>query len=295
LRALVSSRYKNASSLGASISNHGATYGLTMNRKLRRAGRRGGKRPAATQPAPQVDPRFIKALLEQDRCCLARDVKTRQRNLPYASCAFRRRRKRRSFFVDCVETVEVFSRCRAIRDVLPAPCAEAWRNRMSFSTSQGNTHGGSRNRSRDWARSGCVAAPPSLHELLGPMGLAQVAIDQLLLALLERGTVFDLEIERFLTSIRACLLEIVMQDRGLHDEGIVGLCWRLGRQCYINEYVFDLATDENDRAHELQDRISRALEVNAAFRRWRSRCCPPIRGSIVCLQRHCSSEHGQKV
>ena len=39
----------------------------------------------------------------------------------------------------------------------------------------------------------------------------------------------------------------------------------MGRQCFINEYVFDLTADENDRAQKLRDRISRALDVHGAI------------------------------
>jgi hypothetical protein len=43
----------------------------------------------------------------------------------------------------------------------------------------------------------------TLHELLGPKGLAEISNDALLAAYLQRGSIFDLEIERFLTSLRA--------------------------------------------------------------------------------------------
>lgn len=106
----------------------------------------------------------------------------------------------------------------------------------------------------------------ALHELLGRTGLAQISTEPLLLALLERGPVFDLEIERFLTSLRAGLLEIVMRDGGAENESTVSLCCALGRQCYINEYVFDLTADENDRSQGLRDRINDALDANLPIR-----------------------------
>jgi ubiquinone/menaquinone biosynthesis C-methylase UbiE len=91
-----------------------------------------------------------------------------------------------------------------------------------------------------------------------------MSIDPLLCALLESGSIFGLELERFLTSLRAALLELATQDaNGGHDESVLQLCCALARQCYINEYVFDVTAEENDQAHRLEDRINHALVRNS--------------------------------
>src|SRR5204862_5852694 len=99
---------------------------------------------------------------------------------------------------------------------------------------------------------------PALPELLGAGGLIAVAGNQLLLALLEVVKVTDLNFERLLTSIRAGLLDMVAQDHNHADETILRLCCALARQCFFNEYVFDLTADQHSCVIHLRDRISEA-------------------------------------
>jgi ubiquinone/menaquinone biosynthesis C-methylase UbiE len=236
-----------------------------MNRKLRRAGRRGGERPVATKPSSNVDPKFMRAFLEQGRMLLGEGRDEEATNLAIRIVRLQETEETRAFFVDCVKRWKFFPGASEIRDVVASALREAWAKPYElFNIAKGILTSDS---VIGPAIRRAVAAWPrrlSLHEL-GPNGLSQIAIDPLLPALLERSTVFDLELERFLTSLRACLLEIVMQDRSDQNESTVGLCCALGRQCYINEYVFDLTAEENDRVHKLRDRIGHALDVNAAI------------------------------
>jgi hypothetical protein len=90
--------------------------------------------------------------------------------------------------------------------------------------------------------------------------LLEYQSNPLLLALIESGTIFGLALERFLTSLRAALLELALLDpnRG-QSENILQFCCALARQCYINEYVFDVTREENEQAHKLGDRIKHAF------------------------------------
>jgi ubiquinone/menaquinone biosynthesis C-methylase UbiE len=237
-----------------------------MSRKLRRASQSGGKRPASTKLGPNVDPKFIEAFLAQGWMLLREGREDEATQLAIRIVRLQETEETKAFFVDCVKRWRFFPGADEIRDVIARALREAWaKPHELFNITKGILKSDS---ITGPAIHRAMAAWPrrlSLHELLGPTGLAQIATDPLLPALLERSTVFDLEIERFLTSIRACLLEIVMQDRGHQHKSILGFCCALGRQCYINEYVFDLTTDENDRAQKLRDRIHHALDVNSAI------------------------------
>ena len=172
----------------------------------------------------------------------------------------------RAFFVNCVKRWRFFPGADGIRDIVARALREVWaKPNELFNIAKGVL---TSNSVIGPAIQRAVVAWPrrlSLRELLGPTGLAHVAIDPLLIALLERSTVFDLEIERFLTSLRLGLLEIVLQDSGPQSGDMTAFCCALGRQCYINEYVFDLTADENERAFKLRNRIEHALDVNAAI------------------------------
>jgi len=245
-----------------------------MNRKLRRASQRGRKPSAATKPGWNVDLKFIEAFLEQGWMLLGEGREEEATNLAMRIVRLQETEETRAFFVDCVKRWRFFPGADEIRDIVARALREAWaRPHELFNIAKGILTSDS---IIGPAIQRAMAAWPrrlSLHELLGPTGLAQISIDPLLLALLERGTVFDLEIERFLTSLRTCLLEIVMRDGSSQNESTVRLCCALGRQCYINEYIFDLTTDENDRSHSLRDRINRALDANSAI--------PPIEIALL--------------
>jgi len=237
-----------------------------MNRKLRRATQRSGKRPAAAERGPKVDPKLVEALLAQGSLLLSEGRDDEATRLAIRLVRLQETEGTRAFFVDCVKRWKFFPGADEIRDILARALREVWaKPHELFGIAKGILSSDS---IIGPAIRRATAAWPhrlSLHELLGPTGLAQITIDPLLPALLERGSILDLEIERFLTSLRAAFLEIVVLDRSHQNDSLVGLCCALARQCYINEYVFDLTVGEADRTHELRERISHALDVNTAI------------------------------
>ena len=98
-------------------------------------------------------------------------------------------------------------------------------------------------------------------ELLGPDALAAIAGDELLLRVLERITVRDIELEHFLTSLRRVLLERAVASGG--GEEVLRLACAVARQCFINEYVFAVAPDELAQALSLNEAIAAGQEVSA--------------------------------
>jgi Flp pilus assembly protein TadD/SAM-dependent methyltransferase len=103
--------------------------------------------------------------------------------------------------------------------------------------------------------------PLPLQALFGANGLAALAADPLLSALLDAEPICDTEMERFLTASRRALLDAAgeMTETG---EGI-GFCSALARQCFITEYVFAATPDEIRKAGDLRAALSAALETGA--------------------------------
>jgi tetratricopeptide (TPR) repeat protein/SAM-dependent methyltransferase len=94
--------------------------------------------------------------------------------------------------------------------------------------------------------------------------LAAIADDELLRALLETAPVCDVELERCLTGLRAILLDAARESPATAaEDGLFRFCCALARQCFINEYVFDVAADELDRVHALHRRLAAAAQSGA--------------------------------
>ena len=89
------------------------------------------------------------------------------------------------------------------------------------------------------------------------MGLPALASDRLLRALLESAPVRDAELERFLTGVRAGLLQTGDAGRlaSAVDEHLLDFSCALARQCFINEYVFAETETEAAQATALRDRL----------------------------------------
>lgn len=115
---------------------------------------------------------------------------------------------------------------------------------------------------------GCVARaveawprPLPAQALFGANGLAALAADSLLSALLDAAPICDVEIERFLTMARRALLDTAC-DVSDSTDGI-GFYSALARQCFINEYVFSVTSEEARKADDLRTLLTAALEAGA--------------------------------
>ena len=99
-------------------------------------------------------------------------------------------------------------------------------------------------------------------ELLGSKGVTPVARDPLLRCMLESGTVRDLNLERYLTTLRRIILGMAA-NVAISGDAVklvdLGLCCALAKQCFINEYVFALTPEEVEQAERLKDTLSAAL------------------------------------
>src|SRR4029079_2612302 len=84
--------------------------------------------------------------------------------------------------------------------------------------------------------------PPG--ELFGAPGLEAVADDRMLLGVLQTTSIRDLALERFLTTVRAAILERAIGVPDETDNSLLGFYCALPRQCFNNEYVFAESPDE---------------------------------------------------
>lgn len=107
-------------------------------------------------------------------------------------------------------------------------------------------------------------------ELFGRVGLAALAREPLLAALLERAPVADAGLERVLTSARRVLLDEACAELGAGgravaatDDASIALRCALARQCFLNGYVFDAMEDESAHVSGLADAIDARLRDGA--------------------------------
>ncbi len=99
-------------------------------------------------------------------------------------------------------------------------------------------------------------------ELFGRDGLAVLAGDQLLAALLTAAPNVDLALERFLTMARAALLESAM---AFGDDAMTDFACTLAQQCFVNEYVFFAGEAETAKLEKLRPLLGFSLESGSAI------------------------------
>ncbi|MGO9802003.1 MAG: tetratricopeptide repeat protein [Steroidobacteraceae bacterium] len=95
-------------------------------------------------------------------------------------------------------------------------------------------------------------------------GLAALAADPLLHALLDAAPLNSIRFERFLTGARHALLEIASSEQTPDpaDVGAMSFYAALTRQCFINEFVFDCPEQERLAAHSCRSRLVALLDAN---------------------------------
>ncbi|BCJ90794.1 hypothetical protein IZ6_15290 [Terrihabitans soli] len=99
----------------------------------------------------------------------------------------------------------------------------------------------------------------TLAELYGQEGLSSIARDPLLRALLESTQFADIGLERLLTLTRSALLDAIAGNGDLpeNEDSLAFFC-ALAQQCFINDYVFALSADEQEKVHGLGDTLNAA-------------------------------------
>ena len=95
-------------------------------------------------------------------------------------------------------------------------------------------------------------------DLFGTEGLAALATDDLLSAVLENTPAAGLDFEHFLALARRALLVDVLASPSPEkaDPFLLRFCCGIARQCYINEYVYGCTTEECDGVTWLREAIA---------------------------------------
>ena len=101
--------------------------------------------------------------------------------------------------------------------------------------------------------------------LFGSNGLAALAADPLLHALLEAAPVNTIDFERFLTCARHALLETALNTQAPDSSDTVALRFytALSQQCFINEYIFDQDESECAAAAACRTKLQALLDARA--------------------------------
>jgi len=116
---------------------------------------------------------------------------------------------------------------------------------------------------------------PPRERLLPGSGLAAIASDPLLLAILQSTPVRDVALERALTALRAVLLEQAGKTAAPADEATLTLCCALAQQCFVNEYVFATTPAEDERVALLDSALREATRARAKI--------PPLQLAAIAM------------
>jgi len=117
------------------------------------------------------------------------------------------------------------------------------------------------------AMTAAVAAWPSrspASSLAGRDQLAAIAADELFRCILGAELIPGAEAEKFLSALRAALLDIAVSDDDGHP-ALIPLASALARQCFINEYVFYVTEQEQHQVDVLKHRLSGQASRRAAI------------------------------
>ncbi len=103
------------------------------------------------------------------------------------------------------------------------------------------------------------AGLPGLNELFSAGDLATLGTDGLFAALLSASPVTTVETERVLTALRRAALNDIATGVLDAEQVWIPLVAALGRQGFINEYVFDVTQDEAAQLDRLRDAVNAAI------------------------------------
>ena len=169
-------------------------------------------------------------------------------------------------FVQCVGSLNFIPAGIDLRDNLIRSLSEPWGRPIDLARFAANLL------KLDGATGVCIrrvnsAWPRRLppQEIFSPAELAEICGDRLLRCLLEATTVFDIELERFLTAARQTMLETAstgVDSQQVGEDTLRFFC-ALAQQCFINEYIFACTDDENEQAGCLRALLVDALTSGA--------------------------------
>ncbi|MBI5430500.1 MAG: tetratricopeptide repeat protein, partial [Nitrosomonadales bacterium] len=221
---------------------------------------------ASYRRALRIKPDFVEAHNNLALLLNAQGKSMTALNIVNQSLQIRETTKARDIFVACVKHIQFPNAAKPFRDTMVRAMSEPWGRPNELAKACADlvkldpTIGECITRATSaWPR--MLAA----QELFDSHGLAAVAADPLLRALLNSTPICDIKLERFLTMCRWALLDTISEkiSAEAENEVVLGFYSALARQCFINEYVFFHTDDEIRKAGALRDSLVAALEAKA--------------------------------
>jgi len=164
----------------------------------------------------------------------------------------------RALFVRCVRNADRLPAVPEFRRLMIRALREAWARPVGLTgpaitliTTQPAVAAGIRTAMTVWPRR---LSPNECGPVIGVL-----AADEVLRAVLDSALINDVGLERLLTSVRAMLLDTAVHSRGKVSRELIGLACSLARQCFINEYVFDVSDTERRALALLRASVRTAL------------------------------------
>jgi tetratricopeptide (TPR) repeat protein/2-polyprenyl-3-methyl-5-hydroxy-6-metoxy-1,4-benzoquinol methylase len=207
---------------------------------------------------------FIEAFNNLGRACMAeRDIMQALRFLARA-LAIRETTETKKLYVECLKNIRTIPNAAEQRAFVVRALSEPWGrpsdiaqfacqlviDNVAISASIAHTL-------KAWPRRLPLA------ELMDPATRRSVISDPLLHAVLAFGRVADAGLERFLTTLRAGLLEAAAGGGDVTDADELRFGCALAQQCFSNDYVFDVTEAEKAQADGLRRRLITALDAGA--------------------------------
>jgi trans-aconitate methyltransferase/Flp pilus assembly protein TadD len=190
-------------------------------------------------------------LLDQGRANEALDAVSR-------ALAIRDDADARALFVACVRGADQLPGAPAFRRLITRALREAWTRPVAL-TGPAIALIKSHPFVATAVRSAMSAWPQRLAPGACGPAVNALASDELARAVLDTALVNDPELERLLTSARTVLLDAAVHATSDVSREMMGFSISLARQCFINEYVFDVSETERQALAWLRTSVRTAL------------------------------------
>jgi len=165
----------------------------------------------------------------------------------------------RALFVTCLSTTARIPAQDRIRQLVARALREGWSRPEAIAAVAISILKGNPVIANAVARSAGHTGAPL--EALGAGGLASIAQDELLIALLKATPVTDVELERVLTLLRSGLLSAARSnDAAAAAEPVLRLSAALAQQGFLNGYVWAKSAQDVSQLGSLQNLVAAALQ-----------------------------------
>jgi tetratricopeptide (TPR) repeat protein/SAM-dependent methyltransferase len=206
---------------------------------------------------------FSNAYVNLARIYLAHGDPAQALNAIQRALAIHESNEAKTLFAQCAKNLRSVPASDEFRELFLRALSEPWRRPAELARTaavlikQDRVTG-------DWIGRATQVWPQRLpaRDLFAAPGLAAGWDDRLICCALRIGPVNDAELERFLTQLRFALLELASAtgESSVVEDDVLNICCALAQQCYINEYVFDVADEESHKAQLLRNSLVHALQ-----------------------------------